>query len=206
MTQKARRDPKLTAKGERTRQRIVEAAAELMFRNGVADTSLEAVKEGAGVSSSQIYHYFDDKRALVMAVIDYQTERVVGGQESMFDEFDTVDRLVKWRDVIVNHQRLLGFFGGCPLGSIGSELAELDEHARRRVAASFDRWEGGIRRGLTTMRQRGDLRGDPEDLALAMLAALQGGLLLMQVKRSTRPLEKALDTMIEHISSLCGAG
>jgi TetR/AcrR family transcriptional repressor of nem operon len=124
----------------------------------------------------------------------------------MFDEFDTIDGLIRWRDFLVEHQRLLGFIGGCPIGSIGSELAELDERARRRVAASFDRWESGLRRGLTAMEQRGDLHGDPEDLALAVLAALQGGLLLTQVQRSTRPLEKVLDTMIEHIGLLRNNG
>ncbi len=35
----------------------------------------------AGVSSSQVYHYFKDKKALVQAVIEYHDETVVGGQE-----------------------------------------------------------------------------------------------------------------------------
>ena len=64
--------PKLTAKGARTRARIVEEAAALIHERGVAGTTLEDVKVAAEVSGSQMYHYFPDKNDLVQAVIDYQ--------------------------------------------------------------------------------------------------------------------------------------
>jgi TetR/AcrR family transcriptional regulator, transcriptional repressor for nem operon len=196
-----KRPAKLTAKGELTRQRIVVAAAELMFANGVAGTILEDVRESAGVSSSQIYHYFKDKRALVRAVIEHQSDTIVGGQEPLLAQLDSLDGLRLWRDFLVEHQRQLGCRGGCPIGSLGSELAEIDDQARRDVAASFTRWEAGIRGGLRAMRERGELdaASSPDDLALAILSALQGGLLLTQIQRSTRPLETALDAMLSLI-------
>ena len=46
---------------------------------------------------------------------------------------------------------------------------------------------------------------DPEDLALATLAELQGGLLLTQLQRDTRPLEVALDAMLDRVQSLAEA-
>ena len=54
--------PRLTRKGAETRARIVDAAAELIFRQGVAGTTVEEVRDGAHVSSSQLYHYFDESR------------------------------------------------------------------------------------------------------------------------------------------------
>jgi TetR/AcrR family transcriptional regulator, transcriptional repressor for nem operon len=46
------------------------------------------------------------------------------------------------------------------------------------------------------MHARGQLgSADPDELALATLAALQGGLLLTQIERSTKPLQTALDPM-----------
>ena len=152
-------------------------------------------------TSTAIYHYFADKRALVRAVIDYQSETIVGGQQAMFDRMDTLEGLRAWRDFLVDHQRRLGCVGGCPIGSLGSELAEIDDRARASVAATFDRWEAGIRTGLRDMHQRGELAADPDDLAIATLAALQGGLLLTQMERSTRPLENSLDAVIAHIES-----
>ncbi|HZC10770.1 MAG TPA: TetR/AcrR family transcriptional regulator, partial [Mycobacterium sp.] len=95
------RRPRLTPKGERTRQRIVAAAAKLMFRDGVAGTTLEDVKEEAEVSSSQIYHYFEDKSSLVQAVIEHQSDTIVGGQEPMFARLDTIGGLRAWRDFLV---------------------------------------------------------------------------------------------------------
>ena len=73
----------LTRRGRETRQRIVAAAAELMFDNGVAETTLEDIRAAAGVSGSQVYHYFVDKQALVRAVIDYQTDAVLDAQKTL---------------------------------------------------------------------------------------------------------------------------
>jgi TetR/AcrR family transcriptional repressor of nem operon len=195
---------RLTSKGTQTRQRIVVAAAELMFEQGVAGTTMEHVRAAAGVSSSQIYHYFADKQALVLAVIEYQNDTIVGGQEEMLVNLDTVAGLRAWRDFLVDHQRRLNCRGGCPIGALGSELAEIDQQARINVATGLRRWEAGIRGGLRGMRSRGVLPpdADPDKLATATLATLQGGLLMTQIQRSTEPLEAALDTVIDHITSL----
>jgi AcrR family transcriptional regulator len=194
---------RLTSKGAQTRDRIVAAAAELMFEGGVAGTTMEMVRAAARVSSSQIYHYFADKESLVRAVIEYQNDTVVGGQEPMLAKLDSVAGLRVWRDFLVEHQRQLGCRGGCPIGALGSELAEIDPQARMAVAGGFGRWEAGIRGGLQAMYDRGELVAEarPDRLATTTLAALQGGLLLSQVQRSTQPLEVALDTVIDHIST-----
>jgi TetR/AcrR family transcriptional regulator, transcriptional repressor for nem operon len=195
---------KLTRKGAQTRDRIVVAAAELMFEYGVSGTTLEDVRDAAAVSSSQIYHYFADKDALIRAVIAYQSEAVVGGQEPLFAQLDTVEGFRSWRDFLVAHQLRLGCRGGCPLGSLGSELAETNPTARADVAAALLRWESGIRSGLHAMADSGRLieGADPDKLATTALAALQGALLLTQMQRDTTPLEVALDTVIDHIASL----
>jgi TetR/AcrR family transcriptional regulator, transcriptional repressor for nem operon len=190
---------RLTRKGTQTKERIVAAAASLILEQGVARTTLEDVRAEAGVSSSQIYHYFADKEALVLAVVDYQADAVVGGiHEPALAAIDDIDGLRAWRDMIVSVQENGGCAGGCPLGSLGSELAELDHAARRGVAAGYRRWETAIRNCLQGMHERGQLvpTADPGQLATAMLAALQGGLLLAQIERSTRPLAAALDAMI----------
>lgn len=194
---------RLTRKGEATRARIVDAAAGLMFERGVAGTSTEDVRAVAGVSSSQLYHYFDDKRALVRAVIAHQTEAVLAAQQPLLSRLDSLDALRAWRDLIVDMQTRGQCEGGCPIGSLAAELADTDTVARCDLAVGFARWEGAIRDGLIVMRERGELRGDadPERLALATLAALQGGLLLSQVRRDVMPIATALDTALAHIGS-----
>src|SRR5579859_6764848 len=139
---------RLTAKGEQTRRRIVAAAADLMYQRGITEATLEEVREAAGVSGSQIYHYFADKHALLLAVIDYQTQTVLGWQQPHFQDLDTLPGLRRWRDALVEYQRRLQCRGGCPLGSLGSEVAETDPAARLAVASGFLRWEGAIHAGL----------------------------------------------------------
>jgi AcrR family transcriptional regulator len=196
--------PRLTRKGQATRDRIVTAASELMFLRGVAGTSTDDVQAAAGVSTSQVYHYFRDKRTLVRAVIAHQTDAVLDAQQPLLGRLDSLDALRAWRDFLVDMQRQRDCLGGCPIGSIGSELAESDPDARADVAVGFGRWESAIRQGLQAMHDRGELRADadPEQLALGTLAALQGGLLLTQIRRDTVALEAALDSMIDHIEAL----
>jgi AcrR family transcriptional regulator len=175
-----------------------------MFDNGAAETTLEDIRAAAGVSGSQVYHYFEDKQALVRAVIDYQTDAVLEAQCDHLDHLDTVSGLRSWRDFLVEHQRRLGCRGGCPIGALGAEVAETDAVARLAAARGLARWESRIRDGLQAMHARGDLPAgtDPDGLALATLSALQGALLLTQLQRDTRPLEVTLDAMLDHIEAL----
>ena len=46
--------------------------------------------------------------------------------------------------------------GGCPIGSLAAELAEIDPADRGELVAGFARWEVAIRDGLTAMRDRGE--------------------------------------------------
>jgi TetR/AcrR family transcriptional regulator, transcriptional repressor for nem operon len=195
---------RLTRKGQATRDRIVEAAAGLMFRQGVAGTTTEQVQAAAGVSASQIFHYFADKRALIRAVIAYQTEAVLTAQQPLLGRLDSMEALRAWADLFVSIEEQLKYEGGCPLGSLGSELAETDAAARREVERGFARWEGAIRDGLRAMYARGDLRrsADPDALALALLTALEGGLLMTQIRRDPAPLRAVLDVVLAHIESL----
>jgi AcrR family transcriptional regulator len=192
-----------TRKGQATRDRIVAAAAQLMFERGVAGTTTEDVRAAAGVSSSQLYHYFADKRVLVRAVIGFTTDAVLDAQQQL-GELDSLDALRSWRNFVVDLQRQRSCQGGCPIGSLASELADEWPEARDELAQGFERWEAQIRCGLRAMHDRGDLHpdADPDHLALATLAALQGGLLLTKTRRDTAPLEAALDAMIDHIASL----
>lgn len=203
MSTEVRRPPekKLTRKGQETRRRIVAAAAQLMYERGVTEATLEDVRAAAGVSGSQIYHYFADKQELLLAVIEFQTEAVLDMQKPLFAGLDTMRGLRQWRDALVEYQLRMQCRGGCPIGSLGSEIAETNPEARLAAASGFLRWESAIRGGLQAMHDRGELDTDPDDLALATLAALQGGLLLTQLQRQVRPLEVALDTMLDHIEA-----
>jgi TetR/AcrR family transcriptional regulator, transcriptional repressor for nem operon len=201
MVNDTRNRARLTPKGERTRARIVDAAARLIHERGVAGTTLDDVKATAEVSGSQLYHFFPDKDELVQAVIDHQADTVVDNQRHA--DLASIEGLRAWRDMLLAQARSSNAKGGCPLGSLGAQLAEGDPQSRALIAAGFERWSDAISVGLRALHAGGHLSPDidPDDLAVTVLAALQGGLLLAQVQRDTRPLETTVDTLLALASS-----
>ncbi len=192
-----------TQKGRERRQRIIEVAADLILERGVAEVSLDDIRDAAGVSKSQLYHYFNDKSDLLHAVIECQRERVLSNHRPTFATLDGWDDLVRWRNMIVAHQSARSCRSGCPLGSLASGLAELDDVARDQLSDAFASWCRIIADGLTRMIKSQELRddADPQQLAISVLASLQGGLLMAETARDTRPLEIALDAAIAHLKS-----
>lgn len=83
-----------------------------------------------------------------------------------------------------------------------SELADRSDSARLELARSFATWQSYLSTGLAAMRDNAELaaEADVDELALTMMTALQGGLLMAQTTRSARPLELALDMAIRHVT------
>lgn len=198
MTQRTPETPR-TARGTATRAKIVAVAAELMRARGVAATSLDSVLVASATSKSQLYHYFADKDALVLAVVQRQAECVLELHGGLLSNVVSLTGLRRWRDQVVESTRRTHCAGGCPLGSLVPELAETPE-SRAALVASFARWEGlFIERLAAVARGRRLAKATLDDLATTLMTALQGGLLLAQTTRSTRPLELALDGALELI-------
>jgi hypothetical protein len=76
------------------------------------------------------------------------------------------------------------------------------------IAAGFQRWKDLFVRGFTAMRERGDLRrdADPQQLAYALMAAFQGGMLLAQAARDVEPLRASLYAALNHVASFAPRG
>jgi len=184
-----------TAKGRATRERILQAAAELVAEKGAAGMSLDDVRARTGVSRGQLYHYFEDRDDLVHAVIDVTSAAVLDRQGELLDHLDSWAGIDRWFDTLVQDQIDRQARGGCPIGCLAGQLAESDPDARAAIAAGLERYEAHLRDGLTRMKARGKLRkdADPAALAIATMASMQGGLLLTQVRRDPHQLRIALN-------------
>src|SRR5438445_3676466 len=183
-----------TAKGQNTRARIVQAAAQLVAEKGAAAMSLDDVGQRAHASRGQLYHYFDDRDDLIRAVVNATTNSVLLAQDELLDHLDSWTGIDRWFRALVALQEDREARGGCPIGSLVGQLAERDPGARENLADGFKRWEGHLREGLERMQDRGRLsaRADPAALATSTMALVQGGLLLTQVRRDPRQLRTAL--------------
>jgi len=191
-----------TSRGAATRQRIVDATARLIYSKGVEGTSLDDVRAAADVSKSQLYHYFADKDALVREVISAQAAGVLAAQGTALTQLDSLAALRRWCDAILELNRGTAN-GGCPIGSLANELANKSDQARALLVAGFNSWAGHLADGFAKMQENGELESSavPRDLAVGVLCAIQGGLLLAKTSRSEAPLKLALALAYDHVAS-----
>jgi len=184
-----------TERGRRARSRIVAAAADVVAERGALGASLDEVGVRASASRSQLYHYFDDKNDLLLAVAEATNDAVLGAQQSLFEGLGTWAGLQRWFDALVEIQERRHGRGGCPIANLVAELGERDDDIRNVLASGFDRWQANIRAGFAAMVARGELRADADLdwLSGSTLASLQGGLTLTQARRDPRQLRQALD-------------
>ena len=196
-------DRRLTARGAVTRDRIVQAAADLMYVKGVHATTLDDIRAAAGASKSQLYRHFPDKDALVHAVIERRGQQILTRETKRLGTLSDFDGLTRWRDALIEVNSLRHGAYGCALGSMANELADTDERARTSLAALFRDWESLLAAGLRRMQANGTLKPDasPDDLAIGLMAALQGGYLLASTARDVRPMEIALDLALRQVKS-----
>ena len=191
----------LTAKGARTRARIVAAAAPLMVERGVASVSLDEVGRATSTSKSQMYHYFESKDQLVVAVVEHVGDEILAFQGSLLDEMESLDDVERWADAVVAYQRQGDAFCGCPLGTLASQLSGDPLHPQRQIERAFATWEELLEKGLTRMVANGRLvtDADPHRLAVSTLAALQGGLLMSKATQDESALRIPLDAAVDYL-------
>ena len=191
-----------TSRGSATRQRIVDETVRLIYAQGVETTSLDDVCGAAEVSKSQLYHYFADKSALVCEVVLAQTAGVMAAQDMALTQLDSLAAFRHWCNAILALNRGTAN-GGCPIGSLANELANQSEQARALLVAGFTSWEDRLAEGFGKMQENGELDSAavPRDLAVGVLCAVQGGLLLAKTARSEAPLKVALAMAYHHVAS-----
>ena len=128
---------RLTPKGRATRERIAKTAADLISRQGVTGTSMDDVRKAAGVSGSQMTHYFRDKRSLVRAVITMQADIVTNlSQQPGLGKLDSLDAFEQWSQLCLSRQGEDNDRAGSGFGALARELAEADAEIRADLVAS----------------------------------------------------------------------
>jgi len=191
-----------TGRGRASRERIVERAAELFAEQGVAATSLDEVLAAAGAGKSQLYHYFRGRDELVEAAVGLRCAQVLAGLTQALGAVASLAELEQALAGFADGYEQMGL-PGCPIGSLAAEVAERNEDARLRTAAAFDAWERLFADALDRMRDRGELRADasPATLATALLASIEGGMVLSQTRKDPASLRIAVQGGLTQVRS-----
>ncbi|MEU7162877.1 TetR/AcrR family transcriptional regulator [Streptomyces chrestomyceticus] len=197
----------LTRKGAATRQRIVEGAASEMRRLGIFSLTLDDVMRCTSTSKSQLFHYFPGgKDELLLAVARHEASGVISDQQPELASLNSWGAWRSWRDKVVERYREQG--PNCPLNVVMGQLGPTTEGARAVVRELYARWEGELAAGIRAMQSQGEIDAalDAGRGARALLAGIQGGVLIHLATGSLEHLEAALDQGIEFLRRSAAKG
>ncbi|MBY6537887.1 TetR/AcrR family transcriptional regulator [Rhodococcus sp. BP-349] len=196
-------ETKLTERGRRTRQRIIEATGEQILASGIGGTTLDTVRAATLTSKSQLFHYFPGgKTELVREVAVWEGRQLFAAQEPEIHDLGSWGSWERWRAGLVEYYIGRGRWA-CPIGSLATQAAAVDAELDRTVAEGMRAWRSALAAGVLRMRTVGLVAesADPGRISVSILAAIQGGLVLSQPERSAWPLEAALDSALSPLRS-----
>jgi AcrR family transcriptional regulator len=189
----------LTAKGQATRQRIIEGAAVYLRSDEPGEVTLDDIRALTGTSKGQIFHYFPGgKEELLLEVARHESDRVLDDQQPHLGALTSWAAWGRWRDAVVARYRAQG--RNCPLGSLITQVGGTPG-AAEVVASLLERWQEHVRRGIDGMQRAGLVRADldADRVSAAFVAGIQGGVTVLRSTGSTAHLESTMDTLIDYL-------
>jgi len=189
---------------QRTRERLLQAAFQEIYRSGFRGTDLETILNTAGVTKGALYHHFDSKEALGYALVDEVILGLIRDKwfrplQNSQNPIDALVGVVRSTSLKPEHVRC-----GCPLNNLAQEMSPLDEGFRKRLAKIFSEWHDGIAAALQEGQKRGVVRSDvdPDETATFLIAANEGCWSLAKNSQDVRVLKSGMRSMIRYLESL----
>ncbi len=164
-------------KAEITREKILEAAADEMYRVGFQAASLCDILTRLGISKGALYHHFPSKLALGYAVLDdVLLNRVGSTWDTALSQEDPIEGLCDLLEAEAQVMSGMRLTCGCPLNNLAQEMSPVDEGFRQRIEKIYRVWQRRIQNALAGAQQRGVLRDDFDagEVAYFIIASLQG--------------------------------
>ncbi len=191
--------------GRSTREAILEAASRLIHVHGYNHTSLDDVLRESGVGKGNFYYYFKSKEDLGYAILD----QIIGSflertLEPCFSdpEGPALAQIRCFLDRLLETQRARNCVGGCPLGNLASELSDVHEGFRGRLASVFAAWRERLTEVLRAAQNRGTVDGAcrPEAVADFLVASLEGAILLTKLTKDIAVMEQCVAETKRYLS------
>jgi TetR/AcrR family transcriptional regulator, transcriptional repressor for nem operon len=193
--------------GRGTREAIISAATRLIHVHGYNATSLDDVLRESGVGKGNFYHHFKSKEDLGYAILDKIVDAFLERTlEPCFADADAppLGQIRCFLDRVLQAQRDQNCVGGCVMGNLASELSDVHEGFRTRLATLFMAWQARLASALESARRRGELTGatEPERLARFVVASLEGAILLAKVSKDIRVMEQCVAELKRYLALL----
>jgi TetR/AcrR family transcriptional regulator, transcriptional repressor for nem operon len=189
---------------ERTRERLLQAAAGEIYRSGFQSASLDTILASAGVTKGALYYHFKNKEALGYAVVEQLIAPDTYGTwvrplQSGKDPIDTLIRVVQGISVRPEAVR-----GGCQLNNLAQEMSPLHEGFRKRLAVVFHVWREGVAAALREGQTRGRIRREvePAEAAGLLIAMVEGYGSLAKNAQDPKVMKAGIRNIVAWLRSL----
>src|SRR6202047_328391 len=200
----SRRRPSTPRDPERTRELLLQAAFEEMYRSGFRSADLDAILAAAGVTKGALYYHFDNKEALGYAVVDEVIASLTHQKwvQPLRNAKNPIDVLVR----IVQSESLKreDVQRGCPLLNLSQEMSGIDEGFRKRTARVYKDWHDAMAEALREGQKRKVVRSDinANETATFLIAAWEGYVVLGKNSQDPRTMQSGQKRVSGHIDSL----
>jgi AcrR family transcriptional regulator len=174
-------------------QRIVEGAAMLIRDRGVANVSLDDIRDATSTSKSQLFHYFPDgKSDLLLAVARHEAEQILADQQPMLGELTSWPSWRAWRERVIERYAAQG--RRCPLSALTSQLGLANPATEAIITDLYDRWLGYLTAGVKALIDAGEIDENinAAQAGSAILAAVTGGATMLLATGNINYLEASL--------------
>ena len=126
------------------KERLTDAALDLIWHNSYGTTSVDAICERAGAKKGSFYYFFKSKSELTAAALEAEWNKNKANMDALFSPtvppLERFDRYFDYvHDRLAELQKKCGSILGCPLLSIGSEVSTQDQVVRETVDRILDR-------------------------------------------------------------------
>lgn len=191
--------------GRQTREAILLSAARLIRIRGYHGTSLDDVLRASGVGKGNFYYHFRSKEELGYAILDGIVAAFLEQTlEPCFSdpEESPLVQIHCLLDRVLDLQREGNGVGGCPLGNLASELSDVHEGFRARLAGVFSAWRDRLASALEEARRRGLVGDECRSAAAAhfLVASLEGAMLMTKLTKDVGVMAQCVDEMKRHLS------
>ena len=171
-------------KGAETRDRLLDAAQELIEAKGYFGTGLNQVIAAGGAPRGSLYFHFPGGKDQLVAESVRRAGRTIGDAmerqaESSSSVAELVDGVLRY---LGDRLEESGWQKGCPVATVALETAAGSDPLQEACSEIYTAWEAALRAQLAD-------RQDADDLAITILALIEGALLLARTHRSRRPLD-----------------
>jgi TetR/AcrR family transcriptional repressor of nem operon len=188
-----------------TRQKLLDAARELMLAKGYTATSVDEVCEAAGLTKGSFFHYFEGKEHLGRSVAQrfYACWQQASRAAPFRRKKDPLDRALGQVDFFIEMSRA-PTWKGCLLGTFVQELSQTHPQIRAVCAACLDDLADGLELNLEEAKAKYTPRArwSARSLAEHLIAVAQGATILAKAKQDRRVFEESLAHFKQYLKRL----